>query len=333
MQKDKHMRNGTSLLLLAAIALAGAACLTALGAGTANAAALEPTDSGAPSAIVMFPVGDKPNPKGAAMKPVVFNHFNHEKKIENCETCHHTGDPVACSTCHTVEGKAEGNFITLERAMHATNIAKRAKGNTPVSCVSCHEQQTKERRECAGCHAIVTPKRDSAWCATCHNVTPSMTPEQMQKGINGTLLPGDNEALAAETVLAQKPVAPVSPMLAPLKVVIDSLADKYEGSNFTHRRHLTSLIEGIKDDKLAQAFHNQPELLCATCHHRSPLSLTPPKCGSCHAKEIDKVNPGRPNLMAAYHLQCMGCHKGMNVARPRDTDCTTCHKAAPKSAD
>ncbi|CAK7001765.1 cytochrome c3 family protein [Desulfovibrio sp. 1188_IL3213] len=326
------MRNGTSLLLLAAIALAGAACLTALG-GTATAAALEPTDSGAPSAIVMFPVGEKPNPKGAAMKPVVFNHLIHEKKVDNCETCHHTGDPVSCSTCHTVEGKAEGNYITLDRAMHATNIAKRAKGNTPVSCVSCHEQQTKERRECAGCHAIVTPKRDEAWCATCHNITPSMTPEQMQKGINGTLLPGDNEALAAETVLARKPVEPVSPMLAPYKVVIDALADKYEPSNFTHRRHLTSLMERIKDDKLAQAFHNKPEILCATCHHRSPLSLTPPKCGSCHTKEIDKANPGRPNLMAAYHLQCMGCHKGMDVARPRDTDCTTCHKAAPKSAD
>ena len=94
----------------------------------------------------MFPVSEKPNPKGSAMKPVVFNHLIHEKKVENCETCHHTGDPVACTTCHTVEGKAEGNFITLDRAMHATNIAKRAKGNTPVSCVSCHEQQTKERR-------------------------------------------------------------------------------------------------------------------------------------------------------------------------------------------
>ena len=134
-----------------------------------------------------------------------------------------------------------------------------------------------------------------------------MTPEQLQKGINGTLLPGDNEALAAETVLAQKTVEPVSPMLAPYKVVIDALADKYEPSNFTHRRHLTSLMERIKDDKLAQAFHNKPEILCATCHHRSPLSLTPPKCGSCHTKEIDKANPGRPNLMAAYHLQCMGC--------------------------
>nr|19HC_A Chain A, PROTEIN (NINE-HAEM CYTOCHROME C) [Desulfovibrio desulfuricans]19HC_B Chain B, PROTEIN (NINE-HAEM CYTOCHROME C) [Desulfovibrio desulfuricans] len=291
-------------------------------------AALEPTDSGAPSAIVMFPVGEKPNPKGAAMKPVVFNHLIHEKKIADCETCHHTGDPVSCSTCHTVEGKAEGDYITLDRAMHATDIAARAKGNTPTSCVSCHQSETKERRECAGCHAITTPKDDEAWCATCHDITPSMTPSEMQKGIAGTLLPGDNEALAAETVLAEATVAPVSPMLAPYKVVIDALADKYEPSDFTHRRHLTSLMESIKDDKLAQAFHDKPEILCATCHHRSPLSLTPPKCGSCHTKEIDAADPGRPNLMAAYHLECMGCHKGMAVARPRDTDCTTCHKAA-----
>ena len=312
------MRNGTSLLLLAALALAGAACLTALGAGSATAAALEPTDSGAPSAIVMFPVSAKPNPKGAAMKPAVFNHLVHEKKIANCETCHHTGDPVACSTCHTTEGKAEGNFVTLDRAMHAT-----------VSCVSCHEQQTKERRECAGCHAIVTPKRDQAWCATCHNVTSSMTPEQMQQGIKGKLPPDQNEALAAETVLNHKTVQPLTAMQGPYKVSIDALADKYEPSNFTHRRHVASLMERIKGDKLAEAFHNKPETLCATCHHRSPLSATPPKCGSCHTKEIDPANPNRPSLKAAYHLQCMGCHQGMNVGRPKNTDCTTCHKARP----
>ena len=99
MQKDKHMRNGTSLLLLAAIALAGAACLTALG-GTATAAALEPTDSGAPSAIVMFPVSAKPNPKGAAMKPAVFNHLIHEKKIATAKhvTTPATLWPVALAT-------------------------------------------------------------------------------------------------------------------------------------------------------------------------------------------------------------------------------------------
>ena len=48
-----------------------------------------------------------------------------------------------------------------------------------------------------------------------------------------------------------------------------------------------------------------------------------------HTKDIDPKNPNRPNLKAAYHLQCMGCHQGMNVGRPKNTDCTTCHKARP----
>ena len=333
MQKDKHMRNGTTLLLLAAMALAGAACLTSWGAGSASAASLEHTDSGAPSAMVIFPVGEKPNPKGAAMKPVVFNHLVHEKKVENCESCHHTGDTVACTTCHTVEGKAEGNFITLERAMHAPKIAKRAKGNTPQSCVSCHEQQLK-RRECAGCHVLVKPVRNDAWCAVCHTVAPSMTKEQMQQGIAGDLPAEQNEELAAETVLSRKPVPYLSPMMAPYKVVIDALAKKYEPSVFTHRRHVNSLMERIKDDKLAQAFHTKPETLCSACHHNSPLSATPPKCSSCHTTSIDPKNPDRPRLKAAYHLQCMGCHKAMKVGRPKNTDCTTCHKQrAPQRAD
>lgn len=322
------MRNGTVLLLLAALALAGTACLTAPGIGSAKAETPAPTDSGAPSAIVMFPVSAKPNPKGTAMTPTVFSHRNHEKAVEPCEACHHTGDPVACSTCHTVEGKAEGKFVTLERAMHATDIRVRADGNTPSSCVSCHEQQTKERRECAGCHALVTPKHDAAWCATCHNAA-SITSQQMQEGSVGTLLPDQKDTIAAETVRARKPVRLLKPMDAPYKVRIDALEDKYLPNNFTHRRHVASLMQGIRRDKLARAFHNQPAVLCATCHHHSPLSATPPKCGSCHTRDIDPQHPNRPNLKAAYHLQCMGCHKGMDVARPKNTDCTTCHKARP----
>ena len=322
------MRNGTVLLLLAAMALASAVCLTSPGTGSAIAATLEATDSGAPSAIVMFPVSAKPNPKGSAMAPTVFNHLTHEKAVDKCETCHHTGDPVACSTCHTVEGKAEGKFITLERAMHATSIQERI-GQTPTSCVSCHEQQTKARHACAGCHSIVTSKRDPAWCATCHNVTSSMTEQQRKAGIDGTLPREQNEILAAETVQAQKYSRMLTPMDGPYKVSIDALAKKYQPSNFTHRRHVSSLMEGIRGDKLAGAFHNRPEILCATCHHHSPLSTTPPKCGSCHTKDIDSKHPDRPNLKAAYHLQCMGCHKGMQVGRPKNTDCTTCHKARP----
>ena len=56
------------------------------------------------------------------------------------------------------------------------------------------------------------------------------------------------------------------------------------------------------------------------------LSATPPKCGSCHSAKIDPRVPERPTLKAAYHLQCMGCHDGMDVARPLDTSCASCHK-------
>ena len=76
------------------------------------------------------------------------------------------------------------------------------------------------------------------------------------------------------------------------------------------------------------------ETLCSACHHNSPLSATPPKCSSCHTTSIDPKYPDRPRLKAAYHLQCMGCHKAMKVGRPKNTDCTTCHKQrAPQRAD
>ena len=225
-----------------------------------------------------------------------------------------------------------GKFITLEQAMHATDIAKREKGITPQSCVSCHEKQLA-RRECAGCHSIVKAERGNDWCTVCHIVTPKMTQQQMRKGAESKMPAAENLQLAEETALNKPLAVPVSPLAGPLKVVIGGLADKYQPNLFTHRRHVASLMEAIKDDKLAQAFHSKPESLCAACHHRSPMSTTPPRCGSCHTKDIDPANPQRPTLKAAYHLQCMGCHEGMKVERPRKTDCATCHKPARQSAD
>ena len=110
------MRNGKALLLAAVIALAGVACLMLPEANRAVAVGLEESDAEMPNATVLFPVSEKPNPKGASMTPVTFNHQAHVDKIDDCTACHHTGDMVACSTCHTVEGKAEGNFINLQRS-------------------------------------------------------------------------------------------------------------------------------------------------------------------------------------------------------------------------
>lgn len=311
-----------------ALVLTGAAHLSS--AGISQAAALEPTDSGAPSAIVIFPVGEKPNPRAAAMPPVAFNHVIHEKwaakNDKDCVVCHHTGDAVACTECHTVQGSEKGKFVNLYNAMHNEFIAKRPE-NTPSSCVSCHIAQTKQR-DCAGCHdhLVRGVRKKDSWCQTCHTITPKMTDNQFQAGIQNKLPEDVNESLAEQTAVARKQTKYWSPMLAPYKVSIDTLVDQYEPCNFNHRHHVQSLMDRIEKNQLAGAFHNEKATICMTCHHNSPPSATPPKCSSCHSAEMAQLPQARPKLMAAFHLQCMSCHKDMKVARPRNTDCTTCHK-------
>lgn len=322
-------------LLFLAILLMGAPAF--LASGSARAAdALEPTDSGAPSAIVIFPVGEKPNPRAAAMPPVAFNHVIHEKWMakagKDCVVCHHTGDAIACTNCHTVQGSKEAKFINLERAMHAEFIRPR-KHDTPSSCVSCHIRQT-QKRECAGCHThlVRNARQKDEWCTVCHAITPNMTEEKLQAGMANKLADEENEKLATETVLARKQATYWSPMLAPYKIDIDTLVNEYGPNNFNHRHHVTTLLDRIEGNQLAGAFHTEKATACMTCHHNSPASATPPKCSSCHSVTLNWLPQARPALMAAFHLQCMDCHKDMKVARPRNTDCATCHKPRAEAA-
>lgn len=272
----------------------------------------------------MYPLSADKNPAGAAMKTAIFTHKAHEGRVERCETCHHTGDPVACATCHSVEGKAEGKFVTLERAMHATRVKPVQGKNTPTSCVSCHVSVYKERTECAGCHAIVKAKQDERWCATCHNL--EVSPAQMEKGVAGMLDLTARGEIAAKALKQRKAPEPlINPNSAPRLSEIGDLSEKFMPNKFTHRRHIASLMRKIKSDELARAFHNSPAILCSTCHHNSPMTANPPRCASCHDTRGNAASE-RPSLKAAYHLQCMGCHDGAKVNRPKKTSCTTCHK-------
>lgn len=326
-------------LLLLAMVLTGVTCLNDVGYA---AATLELTDSGAPSALVIFPVSEKPNPEGAAMPPVTFNHVIHEKWMaktkQDCIVCHHTGDAVACTQCHTVDGSSKAHYVTLETAMHTPTVRPRKKQNTPSSCVSCHIKQT-EQRECAGCHKTLVrnARQKDAWCNVCHVAPKDMTKAQMQAGMTNKLPEAQNERLATQVALDRKPTRYWSPLVAPYKVKIDALVqpNSFQGSYgpclFNHRHHVASMMERIEDNKLASVFHNQSATVCITCHHNSPASATPPKCVSCHNKTLDWLPQARPNLMAAYHLECMSCHKDMKVVRPRNSDCATCHKPLPVS--
>lgn len=118
---------------------------------------------------------------------------------------------------------------------------------------------------------------------------------------------------------------------APDIITLDSLSDKYEPVFFTHERH-TALAGN-----------------CGTCHHEHGNSGTLP-CKSCHSLDAasfknsvthsftacknchgaySPASPNIPGLKAAYHAQCLQCHKGMgNVGKDPKGCAELCH--APK---
>lgn len=302
-----------------------------LSSQAANDPGSDPGSSAGPGSMLIFPSFGK---NASGLKPVRFNHALHEDKVENCETCHHTGtnaagDYQSCNSCHTIKGKKEGNFVTLEKAMHATQIAKRAE-NTPTSCISCHREYTQTKRECAGCHAIIKTKQSEQSCNNCHNGT--VDKATMAKGSKGELSIEERGKLAF--MLITPKATNLTPLDAPLTVEIDAIAKHYQPHTFNHRRHMNSLMEGIKDNALAAHFHSKPETLCTTCHHNAPMNTTTPsQCSSCHSSQKTMSASDKPNLKAAYHLQCMGCHTGMQVERPLRTSCTACHKKAEMPAN
>ena len=116
----------------------------------------------------------------------------------------------------------------------------------------------------------------------------------------------------------------------PEVIELDHLGDIYEQVIFDHAMHLDIAS-------------------CATCHHHTmDTPATDARCIPCHKDSVQvdvvackgchAINPGSAEKMnsaqkgnifhlepaglkRAYHLQCMGCHKEMDVAN----DCNDCH--------
>ncbi len=89
--------------------------------------------------------------------------------------------------------------------------------------------------------------------------------------------------------------------------VIKKREDHYEPVRFAHKRH----AHLIKD--------------CSACHHLRPKdkdALETTRCRACHQESFDPEYPDRLGLKAAYHQQCMECHK--EEAKGPVT-CTGCH--------
>ena len=73
---------------------------------------------------------------------------------------------------------------------------------------------------------------------------------------------------------------------------------------------------------------------CALCHHYRPLdeeASETVRCSACHQESFKKGHPERLGIKAAYHQQCMGCHKEMDKG---PVSCTGCHsKNSPDHSD
>lgn len=289
-------------------------CHSAEGQAKFPAASDSPTRllRGQPDTIVLGAAlgdtsGSKSSDPRAALKPVPFDHKLHED-VASCASCHgmkiettEEGQPV------TMAGTGpDGKVRTAYDAAHDPA--------SPLSCVGCHAQVIAEDKNCAGCHyALKFEVKDS--CSVCHSGE----------------VKGGGSAFPAFLMGERKASQPIDPADVPETVTIDDLSNEYQPVELPHRKIYEAMLKGMKDNRLAAAFH--VDSVCKACHHNIPNDniANPPSCASCHEKEVKSVGVDQlPSLKAAYHQMCIGCHSAMDV-KPAASDCAGCH--APKNAE
>jgi hypothetical protein len=88
-------------------------------------------------------------------------------------------------------------------------------------------------------------------------------------------------------------------------IKIDKLVSKYQPVTFSHKVHaqMSEMSGG-----------------CANCHHYNISGPILP-CSDCHSVERKREDISKPDLQAAYHRQCINCHKEWS----HSTNCTSCH--------
>jgi len=264
-----------------------------------------------PDQVLLTPWEKEMKDPSPFMPAVAFDHKSHEAQTQSCQSCHH--DTLKkCSDCHTPDGgEKKGGFVSLSKAMHSAQAGQ--------SCMGCHKQLTAAP-ECAGCHAQMPTgaKKDPATCTACHSVQPDQY-KQAQ----------DHSQVAAEAVTARsQKYTKVLADKIPETVVIEDLSAEYEPSIFPHGKVVRAILKKAEDSSLARTFHRNQAGLCMGCHHNSPSSLEPPKCGSCHDKNGPATgsDSAKPGLKGAFHGQCITCHQEMKVTQVLATDCVKCHE-------
>ncbi|MCJ7508884.1 MAG: cytochrome c family protein [candidate division Zixibacteria bacterium] len=101
----------------------------------------------------------------------------------------------------------------------------------------------------------------------------------------------------------EKKTDPSASVNVPETFTLGDLAKIYQPVSFSHEMH--SLV--------AES--------CAVCHHHSETGQTP-SCTKCHATSVVSEKSSTTVLREAYHRQCIGCHKKMEMG---PTGCADCH--------
>ena len=96
-----------------------------------------------------------------------------------------------------------------------------------------------------------------------------------------------------------------SPKEGPEVVLINEMSENYGGVVFSHRLHaeMSEMTSG-----------------CEVCHH---YNTTGPilNCRGCHENKRMRENVAIPDLKAAYHRQCLTCHKQWSYENGCNTQC------------
>ena len=88
-------------------------------------------------------------------------------------------------------------------------------------------------------------------------------------------------------------------------VVLDELAQRYGTVVFSHKLHA-----GMSEFSGG----------CNSCHHYNTMGPIL-QCIQCHETERKREDISKPDLKAAYHRQCMDCHRQWSGSN----DCNSCH--------
>ena len=93
---------------------------------------------------------------------------------------------------------------------------------------------------------------------------------------------------------------------------VNTYDDTFEPVRFMHTHHAVNLSNN-----------------CADCHHYRPADPEAEeivRCAACHQNPYTQPDPKRVGLKAAYHLQCLTCHRKQEQG---PLECIGCHRRNP----